>query len=180
MQLRRITTLSLCLLTGYALLCPNSVTWADAFVRFFAQQKVGQKITVTGGFRRFPTRQKKQYFMRDSMTGDVEYMEYFGMTMVPTLVVGNGSVSIKASLMDKMLLLYFDQSQVKDLPLQGESFWFTGTLIGYQYGTTGITRGMGVGGDPYILLRSVSAQPPEDLPMPPQKKKREDAVPPEK
>jgi len=46
--------------------------------------------------------------MRDSVTGDVEYMEYFGMTMVPKLVVGNGSVSIKASLMDKMLLLYFD------------------------------------------------------------------------
>ncbi len=113
------------------------------------------------------------------MTGDVEYMEYFGMTIVPTLVVGNGSVSMKASLMDTMLLLYLSQSQVKDLPLKGESFWFTGTLIGYQYGTTGITRGMGVGGDPYILLRSVSAQPPEDLPMPPQKKKREDVVPPE-
>ena len=94
MQLRRITTLSLCLLTGYVLLCRNSVTWADAFVRFFVQQKVGQKITVTGGFRRFPTRQKKQYFMRDSMTGNVEYMGYFGMTIVPTLVVGNGSVSI--------------------------------------------------------------------------------------
>jgi len=74
------------------------------------------------------------------MTGDVEYMEYFGMTIVP---------------------LYFDQGQVKDLPLKGESFWFTGTLIGYQYGATGITRGVGVGGDPYILLRSVSGQPPE-------------------
>ena len=105
MQLRRITTLSLCLLTGYVLLCPNSVTWADAFVRFFVQQKVGQKIAVTGGFRRFPTRPKKQYFMRDSMTGNVEYMGYFGMTMVPTLLVGNGSVSIKASLMDEIPFL---------------------------------------------------------------------------
>ena len=60
------------------------------------------------GIRRFSTRSRKQYIMRDSVTGDVEYMEYFGMTMVPTLVVGNGSVSIKGSLMDKMLLLCFD------------------------------------------------------------------------
>jgi len=118
--------------------------------------------------------------MRDSVTGDIEYMGYFGMTLVPTLVVGNSSASIKASLIDKMLLLYFDQGQVKDLRLKGESFWFTGTPIGYQYGTTGITRGMGVGGDPYILLRSVLAQPPEDLPIPPQKKRKEDDAPPKK
>ena len=30
MQLRRVMTHSLCLLTGYASLYPNSVTWADA------------------------------------------------------------------------------------------------------------------------------------------------------
>ena len=158
-QLRRTTTLSLCLLTGYALLYPKGRHGPTCLCVFFAQQKVGQKIAVTGGFKRYPARWKKQYFMRDSVTGDVEYMGYFGMTMVPTLVVGNGSVSIKASLMDKMLLLYLDQGQVKDLPLKSDPFWCTGTLISYQYGTKGITRGMGVAGIP-IFYCEVSQYSP--------------------
>ena len=160
-------------LHGAVFLYPSAEVWADAFVRFFANQKVGQEITVTGGFRRFPDRDKRRYFVRSPQTGDVEYVEYYGMTMLPTLVVGNSAVSIKASIMDRMLLFYSDQDIVKDIPLKGESYWFTGTLIGYQYGTMGITRGMGIGGDPYILLRSVSATPPDNLPPPPQKKEKE-------
>ena len=168
------------LFTGAVFLYLSVEVWADAFVRFFANQKVGQEITVTGGFRRFPDRDKRRYFIRDTQTGDVEYVEYYGMTMLPTLVVGNGAVSMKASIMDKMLLFYSDRDIVKDIPLKGESYWFTGTLIGYQYGTMGITRGMGIGGDPYILLRSVSANPPDHLPSPPQKKEKEDSPPTEK
>ena len=157
----------LCCLTGSALVQPNPAAGAGAFVRFFANQEVGQEITVTGGFRRFPNKGKRRYFVTNARTGAVEYVEYYGMTMVPSLVVGKGSVSMKASLMAKMLLFYSDPALVADIPLVGESYWFTGTLIGYQYGTTGITRGMGMGGDPYILLKSVSAKPPEDLPTPP-------------
>lgn len=174
MRVRRTATLWLYLFVGAALLYPSAEAWADAFVRFFANQKVGQEITVTGGFRRFPDQAKRRYFIRDTRTGDVEYVEYYGMTMLPTLVVGNGAVSMKASIMDRMLLFYSDQALVKDMPLKGESYWFTGTLIGYQYGTVGITRGMGIGGDPYILLRSVSANPPDDLPLPPQKQEKKD------
>ena len=175
MRVGRTATLWLHLFTGMALLYPSAEAWADAFVRFFAEQKVGQEITVTGGFRRFPDLDKRRYFIRDRRTGDVEYVEYYGMTMLPTLVVGNGSVSMKASIMDRILLFYSDRALVKDIPLKGESYWFTGTLIGYQYGTMGITRGMGIGGDPYILLRSVSATPPERLALPPQRKEKEDA-----
>ena len=173
MQVCGTTTLWLSLFIGSVLLYPCRAARADSFVRFFANQKVGQEITVTGGFRRFPDRDKRQYFLRDSQTGDVEYVEYYGMTMLPSLVVGNGSVSMKASVIDKMLMFYADRDLVKDIPLKGESYWFTGTLIGYQYGTMGITRGMGVGGDPYILLKKVSAQPPEGLPMKPQKKEKQ-------
>lgn len=168
-------TLWLYLLTGIAFLSLGTEVRANGFVRFFANQKIGQEIIVTGGFRRFPDRDKRRYFVRDRQTGEVEYVEYYGMTMLPTLVVGNGTVSMKASIMTRMLLFYSDRALVKDIPLKGESYWFTGTLIGYQYGTMGITRGMGVGGDPYILLRSVSANPPDTLPLPPQKKEKEDA-----
>ena len=175
MQVCRSSTLWLPLFIGTAFFYPSAEARADAFVRFFANQKVGQEITVTGGFRRFPDRDKQRYFIRDRQTGEVEYVEYYGMTMLPTLVVGNGTVSMKASIMTRMLLFYSDRALVKDIPLKGESYWFTGTLIGYQYGTMGITRGMGVGGDPYILLRSVSANPPDTLPLPPQKKEKEDA-----
>ncbi len=172
----RTATLWLPLFLGMVFFYPSAEVWADAFVRFFANQKVGQEITVTGGFRRFPDRDKRRYFIRDRQTGEVEYVEYYGMTMLPTLVVGNGVVSMKASIMDRILLFYADRALVKDIPLKGESYWFTGTLIGYQYGTMGITRGMGIGGDPYILLRSVSATPPETPTLPPQRKEeKEDA-----
>ena len=168
---------SLCCLVSLGLAQPNPAAGAGAFVRFFANQKVGQEITVTGGFRRFPNRGKRRYFVNNTRTGEVEYVEYYGMTMVPSLVVGKGSVSMKASLMAKMLLFYSDPALVSDIPLQGDSYWFTGTLIGYQYGTTGITRGMGMGGDPYILLKRVSAKPPEDLPAAPSGSSPEEASP---
>ena len=175
MRTGRTATLWLHLLIGMALLYPGAEARAGALVRFLANQKVGQEITVTGGFRRFPDQDKRRYFIRDSQTGNVEYVEYYGMTILPTLIVGNGVVSMKASIMDRILLFYSDRALVKDIPLKGESYWFTGTLIGYQYGTMGITRGMGVGGDPYILLRSVSANPPDTLTLPPQRKEKEDA-----
>ena len=176
MQVCRSATLWLPLFIGTAFFHPSAEARADAFVRFFANQKVGQEITVTGGFRRFPDQDKQRYFMRDRQTGEIEYVEYYGMTMLPTLVVGNGAVSMKASIIDRILLFYADRTLVKDIPLKGESYWFTGTLIGYQYGTMGITRGMGIGGDPYILLRSVSATPPPETPaLPPQRKEKEDA-----
>lgn len=168
----------LCCLTGSALVQPNPAAGAGAFVRFFANQEVGQEITVTGGFRRFPNKGKRRYFATNARTGAVEYVEYYGMTMVPSLVVGKGSVSMKASLMAKMLLFYSDPALVADIPLKGETYWFTGTLIGYQYGATGITRGMGMGGDPYILLKRVSAKPPEDLPTPPPASSPEEGAPP--
>ncbi len=171
----RTATLWLPFFMGTAFLYSSSEVRADAFVRFFANQKIGQEITVTGGFRRFPDQDKRRYFIRDRQTGEVEYVEYYGMTMLPTLVVGNGTVSMKASIMDRILLFYSDRDLVKDIPIKGESYWFTGMLIGYQYGTMGITRGMGIGGDPYILLRSVSAAPPETPALPPQRKEKEDA-----
>ena len=171
----RTATLWLPLFLGMVFFYPSAEVRADAFVRFFANQKVGQEITVTGGFRRFPDRDKRRYFIRDRQTGEVEYVEYYGMTLLPTLVVGNGAVSMKASIMDRILLFYADRELVKDIPLKGESYWFTGTLIGYQYGTMGITRGMGIGGDPYILLRSVSATPLETPAQSPQRKEKEAA-----
>lgn len=155
-----------CCLISLVFLRPHAAVGAGAFVRFFANQEVGQEITVTGGFRRFPNKGKRRYFFENAETGEVEYVEYYGMTIVPSLVVGKGSVSMKASLITKMLLFYADPELVEDIPLKGESYWFTGTLIGYQYGAMGITRGMGVGGDPYILLESISAEPPEGVPSP--------------
>jgi hypothetical protein len=138
----------------------HSPVWADAFVNFLAKQKVGQEITVTGGFRRFSY--KKHFFRRDYKTGEVENFEYFGMTLLPTTIIGNGSLSLKASVMDAMLLLYPDQDLVKDLPEQGENLWFTGTLIGFQYGVSGIINSPLSGGDPYILLKRISTQPPPE------------------
>ncbi|TMA56685.1 MAG: hypothetical protein E6J80_07390 [Deltaproteobacteria bacterium] len=143
----------------------NEAAWADAFVNFFYRQKVGQEITVTGGFRRFSY--QKQFFRRDYKSGEVEYFEYFGMTMVPTKIIGNGSLSLRASVLDAMVFLYPDQELVKDLPEQGENLWFTGTLIGFQYGTSGIISSALSGGDPYILLKRISTQPPQET-TPPQ------------
>lgn len=141
------------------LLCSVPV-WADEFVNFLAKQKVGHTITVTGGFRRFSY--KKRFFRRDVKTGEVEYFEYFGMTMVPTMIIGEGKLSLRANVIDSMLLLYSDEELVKDLPEQGENVWFTGTLIGFQYGISGIITSPFSGGDPYILLTRISTvAPPE-------------------
>jgi hypothetical protein len=134
--------------------------WADEFVNFLVKQKIGQELTVTGGFRRFSY--KRRFYRRDYKTGDVENFEYFGMTMVPTMILGNGSLSLKANIIDSMLFLYTDLDLVKDIPEQGENLWFTGTLIGYQYGISGIITSPYSGGDPYVLLKRISTvAPPE-------------------
>lgn len=133
---------------------------ASQFLRFFADQKVGQEITVTGGHRHFADRQKRRYFIQKSGEGPVEHVEYYGLTVIPTFLAGNGSISIAPSLRDKMLILYGNQNMVKRIPAKGDSYWFTGKLIGYQYGTVGITKIMNTGGQPYLLLDSVAAHPP--------------------
>ena len=133
---------------------------ASQFLRFFSNQKVGQEITVTGGHRHFPSREKRRYFIHKVGEGAGEYVEYYGMTIVPTFLAGNGSISITPSLWDKMLILYVAKDMVKRIPEKGDSLWFTGTLIGYQYGTMGITKIMNTGGQPYLLLDRVSANPP--------------------
>jgi hypothetical protein len=140
----------------------SASAWADAFVNFFSKQKVGQEITVTGGFRRFSY--KRKFFRRNYKTGEVEHFEYFGMSMVPTKIIGDGSLSLPASLFDTMLFVYPDEELVKDLPETGENLWFTGTLIGFQYGINGITDGALSGGDPYILLKRISREPPQESP----------------
>jgi hypothetical protein len=140
----------------------SASAWADAFVNFFSKQKVGQEITVTGGFRRFSY--KRKFFRRNDKTGEVEHFEYFGMSMVPTKIIGDGSLSLPASLFDTMLFVYPDEELVKDLPETGENLWFTGTLIGFQYGINGITDGALSGGDPYILLKRISREPPQESP----------------
>jgi hypothetical protein len=152
--------------TVAATLLVNTSAWADAFVEFFTKQKVGQEITVTGGFHKFAY--KRQFYERNHKTGDVKYYEYFGMSMVPTQIFGDGSLALKASLHDTLLFVYTDDTLVKDLPEEGQDLWFTGTLIGYQYGINGITSGALSGGDPYILLKRVSTQPPQEaIPIPP-------------
>jgi hypothetical protein len=65
-----------------------------------------------------------------------------------------------------VLFLYPDEGVVKDVPEEGEDLWFTGTLIGYQYGISGITNSVFSGGAPYILLQHVSHQPPPETPPP--------------
>jgi hypothetical protein len=159
MPLLLIVRGSICILV----LCLNASVWADEFVNFFAKQQVGQEITVTGGFRRFSY--QKHFFRRDSHTGEVENFYYFGITMVPTMIIGNGTLSLHANVIDSMLLVYTDPELVKDLPEQGENLWFTGTLIGFQYGISGIITSPFSGGDPYVLLKRISPlAPPEAYP----------------
>ena len=131
---------------------------ADEFVEFFTKQKIGQEITVTGGYRKFSY--KRHFFQRNYRTGEITNYHYFGLSMVPTHIIGDGALAIKASLFDTMLFVYEDEDIVKDLPEHGEGLWFTGTLIGYQYGISGITSGALSGGDPYVLLQRVSTEPP--------------------
>jgi hypothetical protein len=141
-------------------LLSSAPVWSDEFVNFFLKQKMGQEITVTGGFRRFSY--KRHFFQRDHKTGDVQYFDYFGMSLVPTKIIGNGSLSLRASLFDTMLLVYPDEELVKDLPEQGENLWFTGTLVGFQYGINGISSSALSGGDPYILLKKISLEAPPE------------------
>jgi len=147
-------------------LLASGPSWAaDAFVRYFARQKVGQEITITGQFRRFQG--KRQFFQRNDKTGEVQYFDYFGLVLIPTQIVGDGSFAQKARRIDSVLLLYPDEELFKDLPDQGENLWFTGTLLGYQYGISGIITSVFSGGDPFILLKRVSTQPPPGaLPLP--------------
>ncbi|MBI3247344.1 MAG: hypothetical protein HYZ50_12660 [Deltaproteobacteria bacterium] len=139
---------------------------ADAFVNFLAKQKIGQDMTVTGGFKRFSG--TRHFFQRDDKTGEVQDFDYYGMVFLPTTLIGDGTLSLKASPSNSMLLLHVDPDLVKDLPEQGEDFWFTGTLIGFQHGVSGITSSVFSGGFPYLLLKRVStAAPPEFPPSPP-------------
>ncbi|HJY81547.1 MAG TPA: hypothetical protein VKK81_10755, partial [Candidatus Binatia bacterium] len=69
---------------------------------------------------------------------------------------------LPASLFDTMLFVYPDEELVKDLPETGEDLWFTGTLIGFQYGISGIINSAFSGGDPYILLKRISHEPPQE------------------
>ena len=92
--------------------------WADEFVNFLVKQTVGHIITVTERFRRFSY--KKRFFRRYVKTGEVEYFEYFGITMAPTMIIGAGKLSFRTNVIDSMLLLYSDAELVKDLPEQGE------------------------------------------------------------
>jgi len=140
-------------------LLSSHLSWAaDPFVRFFARQPVGQEITVTGRFRLF--HYKRQFFQRNDKTGEVRYFDYFGLTLIPTRIVGNGSLAQDANRLDTLLFLYADEELVKNLPEQGENVWFTGTLLGFQYGISGITNSAYSGGEPYLVLKNVAAQPP--------------------
>lgn len=143
-----------------SLLSSGPAWTADAFVRFFSSQSVGQEITLTGHFHRF--NYKRKFFERNDKTGEVHYYDYFGMTLAPTRIVGNGAFSQEANWLDNVLFLYPDEELVKDLPEQGEDLWFTGTLIGFQYGISGIISSAFSGGDPYLLLKRVSHQPPQE------------------
>ena len=134
--------------------------WADEYVNFLAKQQVGQEMTVTGGFRRFSD--KKHFFHRNDKTGEVEDFDFFGMTLVPTMLIGNGALSLRANSSTFLLVLYPDEEMVKDLPEQGKELWFTGTLIGFQFGVSGIITSPFSGGGPYLLLKRFSTLPPPE------------------
>ncbi|MGH7966002.1 MAG: hypothetical protein ACRERD_29995 [Candidatus Binatia bacterium] len=138
--------------------------WADAFTKFFYQQKIGQELTVTGRFGRLS--QALSFFESNHKTGDDANFKYFSTTVFPTIILGNGSLAWPPKRLETVLFLYPDEGLVKDLPTQGDNLWFTGTLIGYQYGTAGITSDVGTGGAPYILLKRISTQPPEKVTLP--------------
>ena len=148
-----------------SLLSSGPAWTADAFVHFFSLQPVGQELTLTGHFHRF--NYKRKFFERNDKTGEVHYFDYFGTTLAPTRIIGKGSFTQEASWLDNVLFLYPDEELVKDLPEQGEDLWFTGTLIGFQYGISGIIRSAFSGGDPYLLLKRVSQQPPQEPAPPP-------------
>ncbi len=128
------------------------------FADFFPKQKVGQEMTLTGQFYRFSY--ARRFFRRDPKTGQVDYFTFFGVEVVPTTIIGAGTLSQKPKQIDSLLLLYPDEELVRDLPEKGDKIWFTGTLLGYQHGASGITSAFGIGGMPYILLKGFSDQAP--------------------
>ena len=137
-------------------------SWAaSSFADFFVEQKIGQEMTITGAFSRYPM--TRRFFRRDHQTGEVEYFTFFGVSIVPITISGNGALSQDPRPLDSLLLLYADEAVVKDLPETGDNIWFTGTLLGYQHGASGITRGFGIGGTPYILLERFSTHAPDSL-----------------
>ena len=131
---------------------------AACFADFFPKQKVGQEMTLTGQFYRFSY--ARRFFRRDHQTGQVDYFTFFGIEVVPTTVTGNGTMSQEPRQIDSLLLLYPDEELGRDLPETGDQIWFTGTLLGYQHGASGITSAFGIGGMPYILLKGFSDQAP--------------------
>ncbi len=131
---------------------------AACFADFFPKQKVGQEITLTGQFHRFSY--TRRFFRRDPKTGQVDYFTFFGVVVVPTTIIGNGTMSQEPKQIDSLLLLYPDEELVRGLPETGDQIWFTGTLLGYQHGASGITEAFGIGGMPYILLKGFSDQAP--------------------
>lgn len=153
------------LLSVAALALSASPVWADAFVNFFRHQKIGQEIKVQGPFWRDP--HQRDLFKKDDKTGKVEYYTFFATVILPTHLIGNGSLIQRVQRLDIMVVLYPDESVVKDLPVEGDNVWFIGTLLGYQYGREGITTGVGTGGYPYILLKSLEPAEPEKPPFSP-------------
>ena len=152
----------LCVGAALVVLLVNMPSWAaSSFADFFVQQKIGQELTITGAFSRFPM--ARRFFRRDHQSGNVEYFTFFGASIVPTMIIGDGALSQEPRPLDSLLLLYSDKEVVKGLPETGDNIWFTGTLLGYQHGGSGITKAFGIGGTPYILLQSFSTQAPETL-----------------
>lgn len=148
-----------------ALALSASPVWADSFVNFFRQQKIGQEIKVQGPFRR--DSHQRNLFKKDYKTGKVEYYTVFVTVILPTHLIGSGSLTQEAQSLDAMVALYPDESVVKDLPVEGDHVWFIGTLFGYQYGREGITTDVGTGGPPYILLKRIEPVRPENpTPLP--------------
>ncbi len=143
----------LALLLGMLVLVPTaSPAWANPFVEFFRQQKIGQEIKVQGPFRR--NSQQMKVFKKDDKTGEIEYYTFFATVILSTHLIGNGSLTQEARGLDTLVVFYPDENMVKDLPVEGDKVWFTGTLLGYQYGDS-ITTDVGTGGYPYILLKSI-------------------------
>jgi hypothetical protein len=141
-----------------------SPTRADPFVEFFRQQKIGQELKVQGPFR--CNSQQMRVFKKDEKTGKVEYYTFFATVILPTQIIGSGSHTQKARGLDVLVVFYPDKDAVKDLPVEGDHVWFTGTLLGYQHGD-GITTGVGIGGPPYILLKGIEpAEPEKPTPSP--------------
>ena len=126
---------------------------ADEFVSFFQHQKIGQEIKVQGPFRR--ESYKRHLFKKNSTTGKVEHYDLFATVILPTALVGSGSLKQEPDRLDVLLAFYPDETLVIHLPEQGEGVWFIGTLLGYQYGREAVTDDVGTGGMPYLLLESV-------------------------